>query len=136
MNDNQSGLAYGIIRKFENGTTLWYEPITDEIDGFVLRENKGCVQTVYSEKREAYIMDCKDENIIDVFPKRNKMEQKGYCGNVSDKRKNPYPIGSIRIDGITPSDEFLEFAEKEKRGEITDEDIDRVFLKKHTVNEK
>jgi len=37
---------------------------------------------------------------------------------------------------ITPSDEFLDFAEKEKRGEITDEDIDRVFLKKHTVKEK
>lgn len=55
---------------------------------------------------------------------------------MSDKKENPYPIGSIRIDGITPADEFLEFAEKEKRGEITDEDIQRVFLKKHTVKEE
>ena len=82
MNNNQSGLVYGIIREFEDGTTLWYEPITDETDGFVLRGNEGYVQTVYSEKREAYIMDDKDENIIDVFPKRNKMERKGYCGSV------------------------------------------------------
>lgn len=51
----------------------------------------------------------------------------------SDLRVSKYPIGSIRIDGITPSDEFLEFAEKEKRGEITDDDIQRIFNKKHTI---
>ena len=28
---------------------------------------------------------------------------------------------------VTPSKEFLEFAEKEKRGEVTAEDIKRVF---------
>ena len=46
---------------------------------------------------------------------------------------NKYLIGDIRIDGITPSKEFLEFAEKEKRGEVTAEDIKRVFCKPHTV---
>ena len=30
-------LTYGIIKKFKNGTSLWYEPITDNLDGFVLR---------------------------------------------------------------------------------------------------
>lgn len=70
MNDKQSELAYGIVRKFEDGTTLWYEPITDEIDGFVLRGSKDRIQTVYSEKREAYIMDSQDKNIISVYPKR------------------------------------------------------------------
>jgi len=108
MNNNQSGLAYGIIREFEDGTTLWYEPITDEIDGFVLRGNEGYVQTVYSEKREAYIMDYKDENIIDVFPKRNKMERKGYCGSVSDKRKMrvdfTFDIAAIEQGGYTLGD--------------------------------
>ena len=34
---------------------------------------------------------------------------------------------------VTPSKEFLEFAEKEKRGEVTAEDIKRVFCKPHTV---
>lgn len=70
MNEKQPELAYGIIREFQDGTTLWYEPITDEIDGFVLRGNKGLIQTVFSEKREAYIMDSQDENILDVYPKR------------------------------------------------------------------
>lgn len=31
-------LKYGIIKEFEDGTILWYEPITDTIDGFVLRK--------------------------------------------------------------------------------------------------
>ena len=30
-------LTYGVIKEFKNGTTLWYEPITDELDGFALR---------------------------------------------------------------------------------------------------
>ena len=34
---------------------------------------------------------------------------------------------------VTPSKEFLEFAEKEKRGEVTAEDIKRVVCKPHTV---
>lgn len=32
-------LRYGLIEEFEDGTTLWYEPITDTIDGFVLRKH-------------------------------------------------------------------------------------------------
>ena len=34
-----------------------------------------------------------------------------------------YQIGSIRLDGITPSDSFLEFAKKEQLGQVTDEDV-------------
>ena len=30
-----------------------------------------------------------------------------------------YAIGIVQIDGIKPSDDFLELVEKEKRGEIT-----------------
>lgn len=63
-------IPYGIIRKFENGTTLWYEPITDETDGFVLRVRESPIQTVFSEKRGAYIMDLEDDKIIAVFPKK------------------------------------------------------------------
>lgn len=46
-----------------------------------------------------------------------------------------YLIGSIQLDGIRPSDGFLELAEKEKRGELTEEDICRVFCKKYTVKQ-
>lgn len=41
---------------------------------------------------------------------------------------NNYLICDIRIDGITPSKEFLEFAEKEKRGEVTEEEIKRLII--------
>lgn len=31
-------LQYGIIKEFDNNTVLWFEPITEHIDGFVIRE--------------------------------------------------------------------------------------------------
>ena len=40
-----------------------------------------------------------------------------------------YAIGIVQIDGIKPSDDFLELVEKEKRGEITGEDIRKVLYK-------
>lgn len=43
-----------------------------------------------------------------------------------DERKDIYAIGSIRIDGIEPTEEFKKFAEKEKRGEITFEDEKKI----------
>lgn len=36
-------LTYGVITEFENGNVLWYEPITDEINGFVLRTSEGFI---------------------------------------------------------------------------------------------
>lgn len=40
-------LEYGIIKEFNNGTTLWYEPITDNLDGFVLRGIDGDIIDIY-----------------------------------------------------------------------------------------
>jgi hypothetical protein len=34
-----------------------------------------------------------------------------------------YTIGMIKVDGLEPSQEFLDMAEKEKRGEMTLKDI-------------
>lgn len=34
-------LEYGIIKEFKDGTTLWYEPVTDTLDAFVLRGADG-----------------------------------------------------------------------------------------------
>jgi hypothetical protein len=44
-----------------------------------------------------------------------------------------YAIGVVQVDGIRPSDDFLELVEKEKRGEMTGEDIRRVLMRKYTV---
>ncbi len=46
-----------------------------------------------------------------------------------------YAIGVVQIDGIKPSDDFMELVEKEKRGEITGDDIRRVLYKKYKVKE-
>ena len=44
-----------------------------------------------------------------------------------------YAIGIVQVEGIKPSKDFLELAEKEKRGELTNDDIRRVLVKKYTV---
>lgn len=46
-----------------------------------------------------------------------------------------YAIGVVQIDGIRPSDDFLKLVEKEKKGEITGDDIRRVLYKKYRVKE-
>ncbi len=44
-----------------------------------------------------------------------------------------FAIGIVQVDGIKPSDDFLELVEQEKRGEITGEDIRRILIEKYTV---
>ncbi len=47
-----------------------------------------------------------------------------------------YALGMIRIDGLEPSKEFLELVEKEKRGEITDQDIKKHLDEKFRMKGK
>ncbi len=44
-----------------------------------------------------------------------------------------YAIGMIKLDGLEPTDEFKEYIEKEKRGEITMSDAKRFLDKKYQV---
>ena len=46
-----------------------------------------------------------------------------------------YAIGIVQVDGIKPSDDFLKLVEKEKRGELTSDDIRKVLVKKYTIKE-
>lgn len=46
-----------------------------------------------------------------------------------------YAIGIVQVDGIKPSDDFLELVEKEKSGEMTGDDIRRVLYEKYKVKE-
>lgn len=46
-----------------------------------------------------------------------------------------YAIGIVQVDGIKPSEEFLELVEKEKKGEMTGDDIRRVLYNKYKVKE-
>ena len=46
-----------------------------------------------------------------------------------------YAIGIVQLDGIKPSDDFLELVDKEKKGEMTGDYIRRVLYKKYKVVE-
>ena len=36
---SKNELTYGIIREYANGTTPWFESITDTLDGVILRKS-------------------------------------------------------------------------------------------------
>lgn len=42
-----------------------------------------------------------------------------------------YAIGMMQVDGGKPTEEFLELVEKEKRGEITIDEMRKILLKKY-----
>lgn len=48
MNEMNYGLTYGCVAEFLNDTSLWFEPITDEIDGMVLRVSDGSIIQVWT----------------------------------------------------------------------------------------
>lgn len=47
-----------------------------------------------------------------------------------------FAIGLVQIDGVKPSKEFLELVEREKRGEITGDDIRRELKKKYMAEQQ
>ncbi len=46
-----------------------------------------------------------------------------------------YAVGMIRVDGLEPTEEFKEYVEKEKRGEVTMSDIKHYLDNKYKVKE-
>jgi hypothetical protein len=53
--------------------------------------------------------------------------------SISNEEAWDYALGIVQVEGIKPSNDFLELTEKEKRGELTNDDIRRVLVKKYTV---
>lgn len=47
-----------------------------------------------------------------------------------------YALGIIKVDGLEPSPEFLKLVEKEKRGEITTNDIIKTLNEKYKMKEE
>ena len=45
-----------------------------------------------------------------------------------------FAIGIVQIDGISPSDDFLQLVEREKKGEITGDDIRGILYEKYNKN--
>ena len=52
-----------------------------------------------------------------------------------NKKENAwdYALGIIKVDGLTPSDEFLELVEKEKKGLITDDEMLKILDTKYKI---
>ncbi len=46
-----------------------------------------------------------------------------------------YAVGLIKVDGLEPTKEFKEYIEKEKKGEVSMEDIKNYLDKKYKVKE-
>lgn len=46
-----------------------------------------------------------------------------------------YALGMIKVDGLTPSEDFLKLVEKEKNGDITIEDVIKALDHKYKVKE-
>lgn len=46
-----------------------------------------------------------------------------------------YAIGMIKVDGLEPTEDFKMYIEKEKRGEVTMEDVKRFLEKKYKMKE-
>lgn len=51
------------------------------------------------------------------------------------KQRSQYAVGDIQLDGITPTAEFQEYAEKEKRGELSAEDKQKFLQKPYTTEQ-
>lgn len=47
-----------------------------------------------------------------------------------------FALGLAQIDGVKPSDYFLELVEREKRGEINTEDMRRLLREQYNENKK
>lgn len=54
---------------------------------------------------------------------------------VSTDKKWDYALGMIQVDGLETSPEFKKLIEKEKRGEMTMEDMWKVLDKKYKAKE-
>ena len=52
---------------------------------------------------------------------------------MTNTQKWDYSLGLIQIDGLTPSDEFLELIEKEKRGDITTAEMKEALDSKYKM---
>lgn len=79
--------------------------------------------TKYNQKGEAVILagdEWLEESELDEMYEKMRNE----------KAWN-FAIGLAQLDGIKVSDEFLELVEREKKGEITGDDIRRALYKKY-----
>lgn len=50
---------------------------------------------------------------------------------MTNKQAWDYAIGIVQLDGIKPSDDFMALVEREKRNELTGEDIRQALYKKY-----
>lgn len=64
-------LDYGVVTEFEDGTELWLEAVTDEIDGFILRDKNGKGIAMFPESEWGNGRRWSDQHTKEYDQKRN-----------------------------------------------------------------
>lgn len=64
------------------------------------------------------------------------IEPKKEAAKTENEKAWSFALGLAQIDGVQPSDYFLELVEREKRGEINTEDIRRLLREQYNANKK
>lgn len=54
---------------------------------------------------------------------------------MTNSRAWDYAIGMIKVDGLEPTEDFKKYIEKEKRGEVSMEDVKLFLDKKYKMKE-
>ncbi|MDR3289015.1 MAG: antitoxin VbhA family protein, partial [Peptococcaceae bacterium] len=117
-----------------------------------LKLTSGSGEQTFHEATFRFNKECKNFYLIDTsqlyhgyhqadWLAATKQERRFYScksyytrGMIMDKAKAwDYALGIIKVDGLEPSEEFLELVEKEKKGEITDQDIKNHLDKKYKM---
>lgn len=111
-------ISADMVRK---AATVCFPP--DEIDGII--------EKIQNEIKES---EANDENKI-LSTKEAPICTRDEALQLALRKVNQYAIGDICLDGITPTSEFQEYADKERRGELTPEDQQK-FIKKPYTTEK
>lgn len=66
---------------------------------------------------------------------RQRIDKEIEDGAMTNTQAWDYAVGMIKVDGLEPTEEFKEYIEKEKRGEVTMADIKQYLDKKYKVKE-
>jgi hypothetical protein len=64
-------LEYGIIKTLDNDVDVWFESITDDLDGFVIRDKDGFILKLFLERVDKSAYD-KFGNLKTMYYKHDK----------------------------------------------------------------
>lgn len=83
-------------------------------------------------RQNKMVVNCVDIAFETWYNNKNSRKGNGIM-LVSADKKWDYALGIIKVDGLEPSPEFKNLIAKEKRGEMTTDDMRKVLDKKYKM---